>query len=145
MKFTVTMDIQPKDIRILVVDDEPEVHAVLDKMLSRHGYQVESAYNAEEALNSIDQNKPDVVILDIMMPQVSGMEVCNEIRKKPESKDIIILILSARDEQTDRLEGLTQGADDYISKPFHLKALIRKIEFMLEKREERRFKEVIRP
>lgn len=138
------MQIDPKEIRILIVDDEPEIHAVLDKMLTSHGFIVESAYSADEAYSKVAQNKPDVMILDIMMPKISGIEVCNKIRENTETKDIIVLILSARDEQEYRIEGLTHGADDYISKPFHLKALIRKIEHMLEKREEKKFREEIK-
>ncbi len=135
------MAINPNDVRILVVDDEPDVHAVLDKMLSREGYMVDSAYSAEEAFTSIDKHKPDVVLLDLMMPNVSGIEVCNRIKENTALRDIIVLIVSARDEQRDRLEGLTHGADDYISKPFHLRSLMRKIEHMLEKREQKRLHE----
>lgn len=137
------MAIDPKQVRILIVDDEPEIHAVLDKALSNHGFHVDSAYNANEAMTLVEKQKPDVMILDVMMPKVSGIEVCNKIKENPETKDIIVLILSARDEQHYRIEGLTHGADDYISKPFRLKALIRKIEHMLEKREEKNFREAV--
>ncbi|MBN2251237.1 MAG: response regulator [Candidatus Altiarchaeota archaeon] len=139
------MAINPNDVRILVVDDEPDVHAVLGKMLTREGYLVDSAYSADEAFACIEKHKPDVVLLDIMMPNVSGIEVCNRIKDDTKFRDIIVLIVSARDEQRDRLEGLTHGADDYISKPFHLRSLIRKIEHMLEKREEKRLSEMIHP
>lgn len=139
------MKINPKDVRILIVDDEPEVHAVLDKMLGSVGYNVSAAYSAEEAFGHIRKTKPDVILLDLMMPVISGIEVCNRVKENPETRDIIVLIVSARDEQEDRIEGLAHGADDYISKPFHLKALIRKIEHMLEKREEQRFNEMVHP
>jgi len=135
----------PNDTRILVVDDEPDVHAVLDKMLTREGYTVDSAYSADEAYQAIERNKPDVMLLDIMMPQTSGIEVCNRIKENTATRDIIVLIVSARDEQADRIEGLAHGADDYVSKPFHLRSLIRKIEHMLEKRAEKQFDEIIRP
>ncbi|MBI4126769.1 MAG: response regulator, partial [Deltaproteobacteria bacterium] len=110
------------------------VHTMLGKMLRREGYTVASAHNAEEAFTAIAQQKPDLMILDIMMPRVSGIEVCNRVKADPTTKDISILIISARDAQADRLEGLEHGADDYVSKPFHLKSLVRKIDHMLTKK-----------
>ncbi len=138
------MEINEKASRILVVDDEPEIHAVLGKLLSREGFDVESAYTADEALKSIENTKPDLIILDIMMPRVSGIEVCNKLKANPATKDILILIVSARDAQADRIEGLTHGADDYVSKPFHLRSLVRKIEHMLEKKKKTDFEKEIR-
>lgn len=138
------MEIKDKSARILVVDDEPEIHAVLGKLLSREGFEVESAYSAEDAFKSIDSSKPDLIILDIMMPRVSGIEVCNKLKADPKTKDIMILIVSARDAQADRIEGLKQGADDYVSKPFHLRSLVRKIEHMLDKKKKQDFEKEIR-
>jgi DNA-binding response OmpR family regulator len=143
VKVIEIMNIKSKETRVLVVDDEPEVHAVLGRMLAHSGYIVDAAFNASEAFRHIEEHKPDVVLLDIMMPATSGIEVCNQLKSNPETQDIIILIISARDAQADRIEGLAQGADDYVSKPFHLKSLMRKIEHMLEKREQKRFKEMI--
>ena len=137
------MMVNLKTYRILVVDDEPEIHAVLGKLLSKEGYDVDSAYNAEEAFDSISQEKPDLMILDIMMPQVSGIEVCNRLKGDEATNDILILIVSARDAQEDRIEGLSHGADDYVSKPFHLRSLVRKIEHMLEKKEVNEFEKEI--
>jgi DNA-binding response OmpR family regulator len=134
-----------KPAHILVVDDEPDIHAVLGRLLSKEGYSVDSAYSAEEAYRAIAETKPDLVILDIMMPKVSGIEVCNRLKSDPATKDIVILIVSARDAQADRLEGLTHGADDYVSKPFHLKSLVRKIEHMLAKKQVNNFEEEIGP
>lgn len=131
--------------RILIVDDEPEVHAVLGKMLAKSGYAVQSAYGANEAFGKINSSRPDLIILDIMMPEVSGIEVCNKLKENPETKDILILIVSAKDAQADRIEGLTHGADDYVSKPFHLRSLIRKIEHMLQKQREEEFENEIHP
>ena len=129
------MEINKNHARILVVDDEPEIHAVLGKLLAKHGYAVESAYNADEAYAAIEAARPDLMILDIMMPRISGFEVCSRIKSDPATKEILILIVSARDEQANRIEGLKHGADDYVSKPFHLQSLIRKIEHMLEKKQ----------
>jgi DNA-binding response OmpR family regulator len=137
------MKIDTGHAHILVVDDEPDIHAVLGKLLSRHGYGVESAYSAAEAYRAIEKRRPDLVILDIMMPEVSGMEVCNRLKSDPATRDIMILIVSARDEQADRIEGLSHGADDYVSKPFHLQSLIRKIEHMLEKKQVNEFEREI--
>lgn len=139
------MAINRKLAHILVVDDEPDIHTVLGRLLTKEGYSVESAYSAEEAFKAIAETKPDLVILDIMMPKVSGIEVCNRLKSDPATQDIVILIVSARDAQTDRLEGLTHGADDYVSKPFHLRSLVRKIEHMLSKKQEHDFEEDIRP
>lgn len=133
------MTINPNKYRILVVDDEPEIHAVLGKLLSKEGYNVDSAYSGEEAFQSVVEIKPDLIILDIMMPKISGIEVCNRLKADETTNDILILIVSARDTQEDRIEGLSHGADDYVSKPFHLRSLIRKIEHMLEKKAEEDF------
>lgn len=113
-------------------------------MLVREGYAIQSAYSAEEAFEKVKSTKPDLIILDIMMPKVSGIEVCNKLKADPSTKDILILIVSARDAQADRIEGLTHGADDYVSKPFHLRSLVRKIEHMLQKRKEEEFAAAIK-
>ena len=128
---------------ILVVDDEPEVHTMLSKILLKEGYTVDNAYNADEAFALVDERKPALMLLDIMMPRISGFEVCNQIKANQNTSDILILIVSARDAQADRIEGLEHGADDYVSKPFHLRALMRKIEHMLQKKSEATFEEII--
>ena len=118
---------------ILIVDDEPQIHTVLGKILLKEGYRVSDAFSAEEAFQKIAKERPNLVILDIMMPKVSGIDVCNKLKGDPKTADILILILSAKDGQADRIEGLTHGADDYVSKPFHLRSLVRKIQHMLGK------------
>jgi DNA-binding response OmpR family regulator len=123
-----------KKFDILIVDDDPQVHKLISKMLPVEEYSVRSAYSASEALDGVASARPDLIILDIMMPKISGIEVCNRIKANPETRDIRILILSAKDAQEDRIEGLAHGADDYIAKPFHMKHLIRKIEHMLARR-----------
>lgn len=119
--------------KILIVDDEPQIHTVLGKLLTKEGYEIFSAYNAAEAFQKVGEVRPDLVILDIMMPKVSGLEILNKIKGDPETKEILVLLLSAKDAQSDRLEGFTHGADDYVSKPFHLRSLVRKIQHMLTK------------
>lgn len=138
------MEGNEKKAHILVIDDEPEIHTMLSKILEREGYSVESAYNAPEAFDRITERKPNLIILDIMMPRVSGIEVCNRLKADAATADILILILSARDAQTDRIEGLTHGADDYVSKPFHLRSLMRKIEHMLSKKIEADFEATLK-
>ena len=137
------MEINSKTARILVVDDEPEIHAVLGKLLQNEGYEVVSTYNAQEASESIAEVRPDLVILDIMMPKVSGIELCNRLKSDPATKDIMVLMVSARDAQADRIAGLTHGADDYVSKPFHLRSLVRKIDHMLGKKKKDDFEKEI--
>lgn len=122
-----------KKFDLLIVDDDPQVHKLIAKMLPLEIYAVRSAYSATEALNNVAEAAPDLIILDIMMPKVSGIEVCNKIKENPATRDIMILILSAKDAQDDRIEGLTHGADEYIAKPFHIKHLVRKIEHMLQR------------
>lgn len=127
---------QKRKYDILIVDDDAQVHKLISKMLPLESYTVRSAYSADEALKGIGAKKPDLVILDIMMPKVSGIEVCNKIKEDPLTRDIFVLILSAKDAQADRIEGLTHGADEYISKPFHMQHLVRKIEHMLLKNDQ---------
>jgi DNA-binding response OmpR family regulator len=137
------MEIRKRPAWILIVDDEPEIHAILGKFLQKEGFSVESASNASEAYLAVERTPPDLIILDIMMPQVSGIEVCNQLKGNAATRDIPILIVSARDAQNDRIEGLTHGADEYVSKPFHLRTLVRKIEHMLEKKREEDFEKEI--
>lgn len=118
---------------ILIVDDDPQVHKLLAKMLPEPSFHVTSAFTATEAYAAISSNRPDLIVLDIMMPKVSGIEVCNYVKGNPLLKDVLVLILSAKDTQVDRIEGLTHGADDYVAKPFHMRHLVRKIEHMLAK------------
>ncbi len=119
---------------LLIVDDDPQIHRLLSKMLPEPRYKIHSAFSAAEAYAIIENQHPAMVILDIMMPKVSGMEVCNYIKGNPKFSEIKVLILSAKDAQSDRLDGLKHGADDYIAKPFHMRHLIRKIEHMLGRR-----------
>lgn len=128
------MVLSDEKYRILIVDDDPQIHKLLGKMLPGEKFSVDSAFTANEAITAIERAAPDLIVLDIMMPKVSGIEVLTFVRKHSELKNILILILSAKDAQDDRLSGLSQGADDYVAKPFHMKHLVRKIEHMLEKR-----------
>lgn len=101
--------------KILVVDDEAIVHEIIERYLRREGYQVVRASNGSEALQAMRLHKPDLVLLDVLMPQLDGIEVCQEIRKLAE---IPVLFVSSKDESVDLAQGFGAGADDYIRKPF---------------------------
>ncbi len=124
----------PVPWKILIVDDDPTVHKLITKKLSSSQYDVQSVYDPQSAIQEMERRRPDLVILDLMMPKASGIEVCRSIKANVQTKDILVMILSAKESQDDRIRGLELGADEYISKPFHLAALTRKIEYMLSKK-----------
>ena len=119
---------------ILVVDDDPSIHKLLKRLLPSESYKLDDAHDGLQALELISQEKPDHIVLDLMMPKLSGIEVCQKLKSNPETQDILILILSARGSQEDRLRGLALGADDYVSKPFHVGELSNKINSLLDKK-----------
>ncbi len=120
--------------KILIVDDDPTIHKLITHALPSAQYMTQSVYDAPAALEEVPKSRPDLVILDLMMPRVSGIEVCQKIKSNPVTKDILVLILSAKEGQDNRILGLELGADEYISKPFHINALVRKVEYMLSKK-----------
>ena len=101
--------------RILVADDDINVHQSLNTYFRREGYQMISAYDGQEAIDHVRKSRPDIVLLDIMMPKMDGLMVCREIRKET---NLPIIMLTAKGEEFDKLLGLELGADDYITKPF---------------------------
>lgn len=117
--------------RILVADDEPNIVAALDFMLRRAGYEVAVAQTGEEALRQVAERPPDLVLLDVMMPLISGYEVCARIRERPEWAGVRILMLSARGREAEARRGLDAGADLYVVKPFSTRELMQKIEGLL--------------
>lgn len=121
------------DPKILIVDDDPQVHKMLETVLMPRKYQLLFAGDGIAAWNQIQIMKPDLIVLDIMMPEMSGIELCKKIRGDDTLKGVLILMLSAKDLQSDRILGLQYGADDYVTKPFHVTALVHKIEYMLSK------------
>ncbi len=104
--------------RILVVDDEPDITALVAYHLARAGYRVSTASNGSEALKAAREERPDLVILDLMLPGVSGYDVLAELRKLEETRDVGVILLTARRDEPDRIRGLSLGADDYLTKPF---------------------------
>ncbi|MDO4740005.1 MAG: response regulator transcription factor [Eubacteriales bacterium] len=116
--------------RILIADDDPNVHQSLGAYFRREGYQAVSAYDGEEAVRVAKQQRPDLVLLDIMMPRMDGLDVCREIRK---TSSLPIIMLSAKSEEFDKLLGLELGADDYITKPFSPREVIARIKAVLRR------------
>jgi DNA-binding response OmpR family regulator len=104
--------------KILVVDDEPDIVRLVDISLKLCNFEVQSAYSGAEALEKLKEGKPDLLLLDVMMPKMSGYEVCAAIRKDPALKDLPIIMLTAKGQKGDAEKGLESGADDYIIKPF---------------------------
>jgi len=115
---------------ILVVDDEPNIIELAKLYLEREGYKVEAAGKGGEALAKLDTAKPALVILDLMLPDIDGFEVCRQIRKE---SDVPILMLTARREDTDKIVGLELGADDYLTKPFNPRELVARAKAILRR------------
>jgi DNA-binding response OmpR family regulator len=125
---------------VLIADDEPDVHNLLLNFLDKKKVRVISAFDGRETLEKIASERPDLVLLDIMMPLVDGRDVLVQVRTEKEASGMIVLLFSARGEQSDRLVGLELGADDYIAKPTHMGSLARKIEYLLENKPPRESK-----
>jgi two-component system, OmpR family, phosphate regulon response regulator PhoB len=104
--------------RILVVDDEPDITALVAYHLAKAGYRVSTAANGPDALKAARDERPDIVVLDLMLPGVSGYDVLAEMRRREETRDVGVILLTARREEADRIRGLSLGADDYLTKPF---------------------------
>ena len=120
--------------KVLIVDDEPNIVAALDYLLQRSGYEVRIAANGEEALRQVETFGPDLVLLDVMMPQRSGYDVCQRIRERPEWSSIKIVILSAKGRDAEVSKGLALGADLYVTKPFSNAELVAQIGRLLGER-----------
>lgn len=127
-----------KNITILLVDDEPDILEIVGYNLSAEGYDVITAEDGVEAIKLAKKKKPQLIILDVMMPEMDGIEACEQIRKIPELADTIITFLTARGEDYSQMAGFDAGADDYITKPIKPKVLVSKVNALL-----RRFKEGI--
>jgi len=118
---------------ILVVEDEDALATLLKYNLDKEGHRVVVAADGEEALMIIDERQPDLVVLDWMLPKVSGIEVCRRLRAKPETKNLPVIMLTARGEESDRVRGLDTGADDYIVKPFSMSELAARVRAVLRR------------
>ena len=122
-----------KDICILLVDDEPDIIEIVRYNLSSEGYRIISAENGREALKLAKKERPQLIILDVMMPEMDGIETCEQMRKQPELKETVIAFLTARGEDFSQVAGFDVGADDYITKPIKPKVLTGKVKSLLRR------------
>jgi len=125
--------VTPHKTQVLLVEDEPAQREVLRYNLEAEGFAVRSAENGEEALLLISEASPDLVILDWMMPLLSGIEVCRQIKANEETRDIPVIMLSARSEDVDTVRGLETGADDYVVKPYSVSELMARVRTQLRR------------
>ncbi len=125
-----------KDIKILLVDDEPDILEIIGYNLSQEGYQIITAKNGKEAITKAKKELPQLIIMDVMMPEMDGMEACEAIRKIPELSHTIITFLTARSEDYSQVAGFDAGADDYIAKPIKPKLLVSKVKALLRRLKE---------
>jgi two-component system alkaline phosphatase synthesis response regulator PhoP len=122
-----------KDIKILLVDDEQDILEIIGYNLSQEGYQIVTASNGKEAIVKAKKEHPQLIIMDVMMPEMDGMEACENIRKIPELKETVITFLTARSEDYSQVAGFDAGADDYIAKPIKPKVLVSKVKALLRR------------
>ncbi len=122
-----------KDIKILLVDDEQDILEIVGYNLSQEGYQIVTAVNGKEAVAKAKKELPQLIIMDVMMPEMDGMEACENIRKLPELSNVIITFLTARSEDYSQVAGFDAGADDYITKPIKPKLLVSKVKALLRR------------
>ena len=125
-----------KDIKILLVDDEADILEIVGYNLSQEGYQISTAINGREAVAKAKKVLPHLIIMDVMMPEMDGMEACENIRKIPELNNVIITFLTARSEDYSQVAGFDAGADDYITKPIKPKLLVSKVKALLRRLKE---------
>lgn len=122
-----------KDIKILLVDDEQDILEIVGYNLAQEGYKIVTATNGKEAIATAKKERPHLIIMDVMMPEMDGMEACENIRKIPELNNVIITFLTARNEDYSQVAGFDAGADDYIAKPIKPKLLVSKVKALLRR------------
>jgi len=125
-----------KHIKILLVDDEPDILEIVGYNLSQEGYKILTAQNGREAISKAKKEKPHLIIMDVMMPEMDGIEACEAIRNIPELSEVIITFLTARAEDYSQVAGFEVGADDYITKPIKPKILVSKVKALLRRLKE---------
>jgi two-component system, OmpR family, alkaline phosphatase synthesis response regulator PhoP len=119
--------------RILLVDDEPDILELISFNLEKEGFEVQTASNGRKGLEKARARKPDLILLDVMMPEMDGMEMCRELREDPQLKDVIVALLTARNEDYSQIAGFEAGADDYISKPIKPRVLVSRVKALLRR------------
>ena len=125
---------------VMIVEDEASLVTMLRYNLEKEGYVVTEAGDGEEALMIADETRPDAVLLDWMLPRISGIEVCRQLRRKSETRNVPIIMLTARTEEADKIRGLNIGADDYITKPFSMPELMARLSALLRRAKPREAK-----
>ncbi|MEQ8849680.1 response regulator [Botrimarina sp.] len=121
--------------KILIVEDDRSIADVLDYNLRSEGYETVVSYDGADGLNQSKLRSPDLLVLDLMLPTIDGMEVCRRVRADPVTRRQIILMLTAKGEETDQVAGFSVGADDYVTKPFSVKVLLERVKALLRRRE----------
>src|SRR5262249_23116278 len=124
--------------RVLIVDDDPDIQRLVSYNLGQAGFEVTAAASGRKALESVQKNPPDLIILDLMLPDVDGMEVCRTLRQREDSRRIPIIMLTARSEEIDRVIGFELGADDYVPKPFSPRELVLRVKSIFRRMTEQR-------
>jgi DNA-binding response OmpR family regulator len=136
----VTVDAQRRSsmskARILIVEDDASLAEVLDYNLTQEGYETQVATDGQQGLREIRLRCPDMVILDLMLPMIEGLEVCRLLRADPSTSNVLVLMLTARAEESDELVGFSVGADDYVTKPFSVKVLLQRINALLRRKQQ---------
>ena len=122
--------------KIFIVEDEPDIREALSYNFNKEGFETLEFSNGEKCLEAIKTNKPDILILDIMLPGISGLDVCRAVRNDNSLSNISIILLTAKGEEIDRIVGFELGADDYVTKPFSVRELILRVKVILKKQKE---------
>jgi two-component system alkaline phosphatase synthesis response regulator PhoP len=135
------MEGMPK--KVLIADDEPDIIEIISYNLNKEGYEVSSAKNGLEALDKTISYKPDLLILDIMMPKMNGIEVCKIVRSKPEFNEMLIIFLTALSDENSQINGLETGADDYVNKPIRPKVLVSRVNAIFRRLNKQEGKSII--
>ncbi len=121
--------------KVLIIEDDRSLSEVLSYNLEQSGYAVTVSHDGQDGLNRAQHQPPDIIVLDLMLPVVDGLEVCRRLRADPTLSDVLIVMLTARAEESDHVVGLAIGADDYVTKPFSIKVLLERIKALLRRRE----------
>ena len=121
--------------RILIVEDELDLRSTLEFKFKSEGYTVESVSKGKDALAALSRKKPDLILLDLMLPDMSGLDICKKVRNSPDDQDVSIIMLTAKGEEVDRVLGFELGADDYVVKPFSVRELALRVSTVLKRKE----------
>ena len=119
--------------KIMIVEDEPDIIKMLEYNLKKEGFRITSVSDGREALRRVEREHPDIIILDLMLPEIDGLEVCKTLKQSSDTADIPVIMLTAKAQETDKIVGLELGADDYITKPFSIRELTARVKAVLRR------------